>query len=51
VRERSKCPRYSDWAMMATGIPGQYLLIRRLLSRPDQLIFHLCGRRRVGPPL
>jgi SRSO17 transposase len=38
----SKGPRYSDRAMTATGIPGQYLLIRRLLSRPDQLTFHLC---------
>ena len=45
----SKGPRYSDWAMTATAIPGQYLLIRRLLSRPDQLTFSLCwappGRR------
>ena len=31
----SKGPRYSDWAMTATAIPGQYLLIRRLISRPD----------------
>jgi len=38
----SKGPRYSDWAMTATGIKGQYLLIRRLLSRPDQLTFCLC---------
>jgi SRSO17 transposase len=38
----SKGPRYSDWAMTATGIKGQYLLIRRLISRPDQLTFHLC---------
>ncbi len=38
----SKGPRYSDWAMTATGIPGQYLLIRRLISRPDQLTFYLC---------
>src|SRR5262249_56019513 len=30
----SKGPRYSDWALTATGIGGQYLLIRRLLSRP-----------------
>ena len=29
----SKGPRYSDWSMTATAIPGQYLLIRRLLSR------------------
>lgn len=38
----SKGPRYSDWAMTATAIPGQYLLIRRLISRPDQLTFCLC---------
>src|SRR6516225_8417532 len=38
----SKGPRYSDWAMTATGIGGQYLLIRRLISRPDQLTFYLC---------
>jgi SRSO17 transposase len=38
----SKGPRYSDWAMTATGIQGQYLLIRRLISRPDQLTFCLC---------
>jgi SRSO17 transposase len=38
----SKGPRYSDWAMTATAVPGQYLLIRRLTSRPDQLTFYLC---------
>ncbi len=38
----SKGPRYSDWAMTATGIDGQYLLIRRLISRPDQYTFYLC---------
>ena len=38
----SKGPRYSDWAMTATGIPGQHLLIRRLVSRPDQHTFYLC---------
>jgi len=38
----SKGPRYSDWALTAAGIPGQYLLIRRLISRPDQLTFYLC---------
>jgi SRSO17 transposase len=48
VFERRSCgtgtkgPRYSDWAMTATAIPGQYLLIRRLLSRPGQLTFYLC---------
>jgi SRSO17 transposase len=38
----SKGPRYSDWAMTATAVPGQYLIIRRLISRPDQLTFYLC---------
>ena len=38
----SKGPRYSDWAMTATGVEGQYLLIRRLISRPDQYTFYLC---------
>ena len=28
--------------MTATAVPGQYLLIRRLISRPGQLTFHLC---------
>src|SRR5260221_10542212 len=28
--------------MTATGIDGQYLLIRRLISRPDQSTFYLC---------
>ena len=37
----SKGPRYSDWAMTATAIPGQCLLIRRLISRPDQYTFYL----------
>ena len=38
----SKGPRYSDWAMTATGTGGQYLLIRQLISRPGQLTFYLC---------
>jgi SRSO17 transposase len=47
IFERRSCgngstgPRYNDWAMTATGIPGQYLLIRRLISRPDQYTFYL----------
>jgi SRSO17 transposase len=36
----SKGPRYSDWAMTATATPGQYLLIRRLVSRPDSHTFY-----------
>jgi hypothetical protein len=42
VRERVQRPRYSDWAITATAVPGQCLLIRRLISRPDQLTFYLC---------
>jgi hypothetical protein len=48
VFERRSCgngtkgPRFSDWAMTTTVIPGQYLLIRRLLSRPDSYTFYLC---------
>jgi DDE superfamily endonuclease len=38
----SKGPRYSDRALTATGTGGQYLLIRRLISRPDQHTFYLC---------
>ena len=38
----SKGPRYSDWAMTATAVDGQYLLVRRLISRPDALTFYLC---------
>src|SRR5271165_2768451 len=38
----SKGPRYSDWAMTATSTKGQSLLIRRLISRPEQLTFYLC---------
>src|SRR6266568_6884474 len=42
MREWVQGPRYSDWAMTATGIDGQYLLIRRLISGPDQYTFYLC---------
>ena len=48
VFERRSCgtgtkgPRFSDWAMIATGRPRELLLIRRLLSRPDQLTYYLC---------
>jgi Transposase DDE domain len=48
VFERRSCgtgtkgPRFSDWALIATARPRQYLLIRRLLSRPDNLTFYLC---------
>jgi len=48
VFERRSCgngpegPRYSDWAMTATAIGGQCVLIRRLISRPDSRTFYLC---------
>ncbi|HEX9536641.1 MAG TPA: hypothetical protein VGA04_00520 [Streptosporangiaceae bacterium] len=42
MRHRVQGPRISDWALTATGRPRQFLLIRRLLSRPDQLTFYLC---------
>ena len=38
----SKGPRYADWALAATASPRHVLLIRRLLSRPDNLAFYLC---------
>jgi hypothetical protein len=38
----SKGPRYSDWALTATADPRQFLLIRRLISRPEQYTFYLC---------
>ena len=48
VFERRSCgtgtkgPRLSDWALTATASPRHFLLIRRLISRPDQLTFYLC---------
>ena len=48
VFERRSCgtgtkgPRISDRALTATASPRQFLLIRRLLSRPGQLTFYLC---------
>jgi SRSO17 transposase len=48
VFERRSCgtgakgPRFSDWALTDTAAPRQFLLIRRLISRPDRLTFYLC---------
>jgi SRSO17 transposase len=48
VFERRSCgngsrgPRLADWALAATASPRHVLLIRRLLSRPDNLTFYLC---------
>jgi len=38
----SKGPRFADWALLATSSPRHLLLIRRLISRPDDLTFYLC---------
>src|SRR5260370_42058582 len=38
----SKGPRLADWALAATASPRHVLLIRPLLSRPDNLTFYLC---------
>ena len=38
----AKGPRFADWALTATASPRHVLLIRRLLSRPDELTFYLC---------
>jgi SRSO17 transposase len=48
VFERRSCgngfkgPRFADWALLATSSPRHFLLIRRLISRPDDLTFYLC---------
>jgi len=48
VFERRSCgtgtkgPRLADWALIATASPRHFLLIRRLISRPDQYTFYLC---------
>ena len=48
VWERRSCgtgakgARISDWTLIATASPRHFLLIRRLISRPDQLTFYLC---------
>jgi len=38
----AKGPRFADWALTATSSPRHFLLIRRLISRPDDLTFYLC---------
>ena len=48
VFERRSCgtgtkgPRLADWALAGTASPRHFLLIRRLISRPDDLTFYLC---------
>jgi SRSO17 transposase len=48
VFERRSCgtgtkgPRLADWALTATASPRHFLLIRRLISRPDQYTYYLC---------
>jgi len=33
---------------LSLAMPGQYLLIRRLMSRPDQMTYYLCWAPRAG---
>ena len=46
----SKAPRYADWALAAAAGPRHLLLIRRLLSRPDNLTFTCAGLRETSLP-
>jgi SRSO17 transposase len=45
----AKGPRLADWALLATASLRHVLLIRRLISRPDDLAFYLC-RAPEGTP-
>jgi SRSO17 transposase len=38
----TKGPRYSDWALIATADPREFLLIRRLDREKNQYTFYLC---------
>ncbi|HXZ74064.1 MAG TPA: IS701 family transposase [Streptosporangiaceae bacterium] len=38
----SKGARLSDWALVATADPHEVLLIRRLISRPEQMTYYIC---------
>jgi SRSO17 transposase len=38
----TKGPRYSDWALLATADPREFLLIRRLDRAENQCTFYLC---------
>lgn len=38
----SKGPRLFDWALIGTDDPCQVLLIRRLITRPDQVAYFIC---------
>jgi SRSO17 transposase len=56
VFERRSCgngtkgPRYSDWALIATAGPREFLLIRRLPAREkNQYTFYLCWAPEVRP--
>jgi SRSO17 transposase len=47
----SKGPRLYDWACLRINCPepdrfGRWLLVRRSVSKPDELAYYLCG----GPP-
>ena len=45
----SKGPRFSDWAMIATARPRQFLLARRLISRPERITCYLCWAPEIRP--
>ena len=45
----AKGPRLADWALTATASPRHVLLIRRLISRPDDPAFSTCAGPRRGP--
>jgi hypothetical protein len=42
LRERRQRPRWYDWALVATTSPAHQLLIRRSITKPDELAFYLC---------
>ena len=49
VRNRDQgTPPGADWALAGTASPRHFLLIRRLISRPDQLTFYLCYAPQEG---
>lgn len=38
----AKGHRWYDWALIATTSPAHHLLVRRSITRPDELAFYLC---------
>ena len=45
----TKGPRYSDWALLATADPREFLLIRRLDRAENQYTFYLSAPRGALP--